>query len=69
MVSAKRGAAKVNKAGQVAVSIVVAIITLATISVIISRNSKAPDAIRAVASGLANVVSAAVSPQNPDGRI
>lgn len=53
-----------NKAGEVAVSIIVAIITLATISVIISRQSRAPDAIRAVASGLANVVSAAVSPQS-----
>ena len=56
-----------KKAGEVVVSIVVAIITLATISVIISRNSRAPEAIRAVASGLANVVSAAVNPKNPNG--
>lgn len=56
-----------NKAGEVAVSIVVAIITLATISVIISRQSRAPEAIRAVASGLASVVSAAVSPQQNNG--
>lgn len=53
-----------KKAGEVVVSIVVAVITLATISVIISRNSKAPDAIRAVATGIANVVSAAVNPRS-----
>lgn len=52
-----------NKVGQTAISIVVAIITLAGISVIISRQSRAPEAIRAVASGLANVVGAAVQPQ------
>lgn len=56
-----------SKAGEVVISIVVAIIGLATLSVIISRQSRAPEAIRAVATGLANVVSAAVNPQNPNG--
>ena len=52
-----------GKTAETVVSIIVAIIGLATLSVIISRNSKAPEAIRAVASGLASVVSAAVNPQ------
>ena len=53
-----------SKGVEIAVSIAVAIIGLATVSVIISRQSRAPEAIRAVATGLANVVSAAVSPQS-----
>lgn len=56
-----------NKATEIVVSIIVAVITLATISVIISRQSRAPEAIRAVATGLANVVSAAVNPQSNNG--
>lgn len=39
-----------------------AIITLAIISVIISKRSRAPEAIGAISNGLAKVVAAAVSP-------
>jgi hypothetical protein len=38
------------------------VITLAIISVIIGKNSKAPQAIQAISSGLANVVAAAANP-------
>lgn len=58
-----------NRTVEIVVSIAVAIITLATISVIISKRSRAPEAIRAVATGLANVVSAAVNPQSNQGSI
>ena len=44
-----------------------AIITLAIISVIISRRSRAPEAIGAVSTGLARVVAAAVAPVNTAG--
>ena len=53
-----------GKLGETVTGIFVAIITLATISVIISRRSRAPEAIQAVASGIANVVRAAVAPGN-----
>lgn len=39
-----------------------AIITLAIISVIISKRSRAPEAIQAFSTGVASVVAAAVSP-------
>ncbi len=58
-----------NKAGEVIVSIVAAIIGLATIAVIISRNSRAPEAIQALASAIANIVRAAVTPSNNDGSL
>ena len=45
-----------------------AIITLAIISVIISRKSRAPEAIQAIASGVANVVAAAVDPSSAQTR-
>ena len=48
--------------GATLVGIFGAIITLAIISVIISRKSRAPEAIQALATGLANVVNAAVRP-------
>lgn len=51
-----------NKLGQTLIAIFGAIITLAIISVIISRKSRAPEAIQAIASGMANVVAAAVNP-------
>ena len=51
-----------NKLASTATAIFAAIITLAIISVIISRRSRAPEAIQAVATGLASVVRAAVAP-------
>lgn len=51
-----------NKTAQAAIAIFGAIITLAIVSVIISRKSRAPEAIQAFSSGIANVVAAAVSP-------
>lgn len=48
--------------GSTLIGIFGAIITLAIISVIISRRSRAPEAIQAISSGLANVVMAAVAP-------
>lgn len=42
------------------------IITLAIISVIIGRNSKAPQAISAISGGISNVIGAAVSPQSTE---
>lgn len=56
-----------NKFQETLAGIFVAIITLATISVIISRRSRAPEAIQAVASGIANIVRAAVTPANSNG--
>ncbi len=41
-----------------------AIIGLAIVSVIISKRSRAPEAIGAISNGLAKVVAAAVAPQN-----
>lgn len=51
-----------GKVGSTVTAIFGAIIMLAIISVIISRRSRAPEAIQAVATGLANVVRAAVAP-------
>lgn len=53
-----------SKAASTLVGIFGAIITLAIISVIISRKSRAPEAIQAISSGMANVVRAAVAPVN-----
>ncbi len=48
-----------------------AVIGLAIISVIISKRSRAPEAIGAISNGLAKVVAAAVAPQNaqPNGNL
>lgn len=51
-----------SKMGQTLIGIFGAIITLAIISVIISRKSRAPEAIQAFSTGIAHVVAAAVSP-------
>ena len=51
-----------SKLGATLIGIFGAIITLAIISVIISRKSRAPAAIQAISSGIANVVAAAVAP-------
>lgn len=53
-----------NKFGSAAIGLFGAIITLAIISVIISRRSRAPEAIQAFASAIANIVGAAVRPIN-----
>lgn len=52
-----------NSFAKAAMAIFGAIITLAIISVIISRKSRAPEAIQAITSGMARVVAAAVNPQ------
>lgn len=51
-----------SKVAATVVGLFGAIITLAIISVIISRKSRAPEAIQAISSGVANVVKAAVAP-------
>ena len=53
-----------NGTAKAAVSIFAAIIGLAIISVIISKKSRAPEAISALSTGLASIVAAAVSPQS-----
>lgn len=57
-----------NKIGPALIGLFGAIITLAIISVIISRKSRAPEAIQALASGVANVVAAAVDPSTAQTR-
>lgn len=51
-----------NKFGTSLIGLFGAIITLAIISVIISKRSRAPEAIQAFSTGVASVVAAAVSP-------
>jgi len=51
-----------NKAMSTFVGFFGAIITLAIVAVIISRRSRAPEAIQAISTGIANVVRAAVTP-------
>lgn len=51
-----------NQFAKVFLSIFAAIIGLATISVLVSRKSRAPEAIGALSNGIARVVAAAVSP-------
>lgn len=50
--------------GKVAIGLFTGVVTLAIISVVISRKSQAPQVIQAASSALANVVAAAVNPIN-----
>jgi hypothetical protein len=51
-----------DEAVKVAVGIFTGFVTLAIISVIISRNSQTPQVIQAVSSAVSNIVAAAVNP-------
>lgn len=53
-----------DKIGQVVLAIFGGVITLAIISVIISKKSQSPQVLQAASSALANVVAAAVNPVN-----
>lgn len=48
--------------GKIALGIFTGVVTLAIISVVISRKSQTPQVLQAASSALANVVSAAVNP-------
>lgn len=53
-----------DKIGQMILAIFGGVITLAIISVIISKKSQSPQVLQAASSALANVVAAAVNPVN-----
>jgi hypothetical protein len=56
-----------NEIGKVILAIFGGVVTLAIISVIISKKSQAPQFLQAASSALANVVAAAVNPVNTAG--